>query len=605
MKRNLLKKVLAVVLTGAMVLSMAACGNKADSGSTAPESKDSQPAAASAGAQAEDAAPESDFVIGEVGTTTPEDVPTITFYPRDANLTSGKVGGYKGEYFAKRGFNLEVWAYSDEKTNAILASGELPDVMIIPVDKLDPMIQSGMLLNLDDYVDQMPHVQAFEELEVALNYVREFRSNGTGSLYCMPLSVGTKASLYQVNDVTDRRAVKLQWEAYKRAGYPEITDMNSLLDAAEAMLKAMPAADDGNTMYGTVLNTGSDTNFWACMNGWFQFQGYETMELPYLLEANMAEGTVSSILSTDSKYYEGLKWYNQAYKRGLIDPESISNDRATQKPKVDHGYAMVPSGYLPGWATTYMPYLVPGTKVYHSHSNVYGDPQLVIGINAKTENLEACLNFIDMMSDSDAYLWVRSGPAGEVWDVDDKGVASFTEKGMAYTLEAANGSTDLYKLENGEELVLWNTPWIVSDGGVLTSYTGPDGERRPSITTAWSEMIEINTNNDTYKSWQEVTGYDTWKDWLEAENAWVMESDLTNIELFESIPDDMMKLTIDAIRDKVNTASWKMVYAETDEEFDKLWNQMVSDCEGLGAQDIIDWRIADIENAKKVRDSLK
>ena len=601
MKRKTLKKVLAVVLTGAMVLSLAACGKTPASGGIAAQDK----ASGNQESQDKEPAPGEDFVIGEISATTPQDVPTITFYPRDANLTSGMVGGYKGEYFAKRGFNLEVWAYSDEKTNAILASGELPDVMIIPVEKLDPMIQSGMLLNLEDYVDKMPPVQAFEELDVALNYVRKFRSNGTGSLYCMPLSVGNKPSLYQVNDVTDRRAVKLQWEAYKRAGYPEITDMNSLLDAAEAMMEAMPAADDGNTMYGTVLNTGSDTTAWACMNSWFQFQGYEPTELAYLLEANMVDGTVSSILSTDSKYYEGLKWYNQAYKRGLLDPDSISNDRATQKPKVDHGYVMVPSGHLPGWATTYMPYLVPGTKVYHSHKSTYGDPNLVIGINAKTENLEACLNFIDMLADADAYLWVRSGPAGEVWDVDDNGVATFTEKGMAHTQEAANGKTDAYKLESGEEMVLWNTPWIVNDGGALTSYTGPDGERRPSVTTAWSEMTEINTNNDTYRSWQQVTGYDTWKEWLEAENAWVMESELTDINLFESMPDDMMKLTIDAIRDKVNTASWKMVYAETDEEFEKLWNQMVSDCEGLGAQEIIDWRLADIENAKKIRDSLK
>ena len=84
---------------------------------------------------------------------------TITFYPRDANVSSGLVGGFKGEYFASRGFNLDIWAYSDEKTNAILASGDLPDVMFIPEQSLDIMVQGGMLLNLDDYLDQMPHVK--------------------------------------------------------------------------------------------------------------------------------------------------------------------------------------------------------------------------------------------------------------------------------------------------------------------------------------------------------------------------------------------------------------------------------------------------------------
>ena len=77
---------------------------------------------------------------------------TITFYPRDANVSSGLVGGFKGEYFASRGFNLDIWAYSDEKTNAILASGDLPDVMFIPEQSLDIMVQGGMLLNLDGTV---------------------------------------------------------------------------------------------------------------------------------------------------------------------------------------------------------------------------------------------------------------------------------------------------------------------------------------------------------------------------------------------------------------------------------------------------------------------
>jgi len=36
---------------------------------------------------------------------------TITFYPRDANLSSGLISGFKGDYFAEHGFNLDVWAY--------------------------------------------------------------------------------------------------------------------------------------------------------------------------------------------------------------------------------------------------------------------------------------------------------------------------------------------------------------------------------------------------------------------------------------------------------------------------------------------------------------
>ena len=592
MKRNPFKRPFALGLAGAMALSMAACGSS--SSSTA-----SSTVAESASESAESTA---QFNIGEVGTTTSADVPTITLYPRDANLTSGLVGGYKGDYFASRGFNVEVWAYSDEKTNAILASGDMPDIMYIPAKNVDDMIESGMLLNLDDYLDQMPHVQSYDGLDTALNYVREYRSNDTGSVYVMPLVVGDNATHYLASDTTERNAVKLNWAAYEAAGCPEITDMDSLLDATEAMLAAMPTAEDGNPMYGTVLNSGSDTSYWACMVMWYRMQGYLEQELPYLLEENMVDGTVESILSEDSMYYQGLKWYNSAYKRGLIDPDSISNDRATQKPKVDNGYTITPSGYLPGWANTYMPYYVPGTKIYYNYTNTYGDSNYVIGINAKTENLEACLNFIDMLADPDAYLWIRSGPAGEIWDVDENGVATITETGIESAKKYGTGG--VFTTSSGEEIALWNTPWIVSDGGALTSYTDAEGNPRANMTSTWTEMLEISTDNDVVRAWQKDTGYDTWMDWLNENNAYADSSALDDITTFVSIPDDVMQLTIDSIKDVVTTASWKMVYAESDADFDALWDKMVSDCEGLGAEDIISWRLADIENAKAIRDSL-
>lgn len=592
MKHNPLKRPLALGLAGAMALSMAACGSS--SSSTA-----SSTVAESASESAEST---TQFNIGEVGTTTSADVPTITLYPRDANLTSGLVGGYKGDYFASRGFNVEVWAYSDEKTNAILASGDMPDIMYIPAKNVDDMIESGMLLNLDDYLDQMPHVQSYDGLDTALNYVREYRSNDTGSVYVMPLVVGDNATHYLASDTTERNAVKLNWAAYEAAGCPEITDMDSLLDATEAMLAAMPTAEDGNPMYGTVLNSGSDTSYWACMVMWYRMQGYLEQELPYLLEENMVDGTVESILSEGSMYYQGLKWYNSAYKRGLIDPDSISNDRATQKPKVDNGYTITPSGYLPGWANTYMPYYVPGTKIYYNYTNTYGDSNYVIGINAKTENLEACLNFIDMLADPDAYLWIRSGPAGEIWDVDENGVATITETGIESAKKYGTGG--VFTTSSGEEIALWNTPWIVSDGGALTSYTDAEGNPRANMTSTWTEMLEISTDNDAVRAWQKDTGYDTWMDWLNENNAYADSSTLDDIRTFVSIPDDVMQLTIDSIKDVVTTASWKMVYAESDADFDALWDKMVSDCEGLGAEDIISWRLADIENAKTIRDSL-
>lgn len=61
---------------------------------------------------------------------------------------------------------------------------------------------------------------------------------------------------------------------------------------------------------------------------------------------------------------------------------------------------------------------------------------------------------------------------------------------------------------------------------------------------------------------------------------------------------------MDAIKDTVVDASWKMVYASKEKEFESIWKQMVEDCIGLGAQDVIDWRMDDIKKAMEFSSSM-
>ena len=111
-------------------------------------------------------------------------------------------------------------------------------------------------------------------------------------------------------------------------------------------------------------------------------------------------------------------------------------------------------------------------------------------------------------------------------------------------------------------------------------------------------------NNPAYESWRETTGYESWQNLVDTNNCAVYSSDLDFINSFLSTPDDSMKLTMSSIKDKVVDASWKMVYAADEAEFNSIWQQMVTDCKDLGAEDLIQWRLDDIEKAKAERDSV-
>lgn len=570
MRRKNSSRACALLLASTMTLSLGACQKEAESSKSDSSAKEGE-------------------------------LEKISMYPFDANIGSGVVDGYKGEFFAKNGIELEVWAYSDEKTNAILASGDLPDIMYVDKKNLDTMIEAGMLLNLEDYLDEMPHVQSYEPIESALEFVRKYRSAGTGELYALPLSVGDRAEKVTLTDSTERNAVKLNWEIYEEIGAPKINTVDDLIDVMEQMVKAHPTDENGNPYYGTILNSGSDSQYWMCMTQFFRWQGYDEKELPYLLEANMVDGTLSSILEKDSMYYKGLKWYNEVYRRGLMDPDSINNDRATQAQKVTEGYAMIPSGTLPGWAPTYLEYYIPDTNIYFNYDNKFGDDDKVIAINANTEHLDACLKLLDMWSDPDAYFEILSGPDGEFW-VSEGEDAFFTDDYFEF-LKGQNGNEAGRTYSTGEDGSLWNTTFVVNTGEE-NKWTDGEGNHRVGRTTYWKETQELLTDTENFANWKKTTGYNSWKEWLAAEDAYTSQGPLDNIQTFCSLPDESMQLTIDAIKDIVVNASWKMVYAESDEEFESTWEQMVADCEGLGCQDVIDWRLADIEQAKEARDAL-
>lgn len=140
MRRKMWKKTMAAALSTALVLSMAGCGEHSETqAGTEKEAGEGAQGASENGKSEEGGAA--------------EDLVTVTMYPTDSITPSGVVDGYKGKLFAEKGIQLEVWAYSDEKTNAILAGGDLPDIMYVKYDNLQTMIESGMVLNLEEYLD--------------------------------------------------------------------------------------------------------------------------------------------------------------------------------------------------------------------------------------------------------------------------------------------------------------------------------------------------------------------------------------------------------------------------------------------------------------------
>jgi len=578
MKIKAFKRVLALALATAMVLT--ACGQK-PAANTSESTKTSE--STTAKEESIPAASEKEEVKEPV---------SITLYPKDANLFSGEVTGYRGEALAAHGIKLEVWAYSDEKTTAMMTSGDFPDMMYVAPgtqpDIFETLVATDKIIDYSDYAEYLPHVLGDkvvnEYITPNLDKIRNEFSAGTGGLYVLPFGVGVNNGIYAQTGTFDRNTPKLKWDVYEAIGAPEVTDMWSLIDIAEQMLEYQPTLEDGTKMFGTFLDNG-DSKYFNSLTLWMTWKGCNIAQTQYMAECSNKDGSVEYILEDDSVFKEGLKWYNELYKRGLVDPDSISTSRADQAPKLDNGFAMIPGGSLPGWATKYYEVFPSDCTLFRGFTlkDYTGGPSIVIFKDS--ENIETCLELVDMMADPYEWMKVYYGPEGCMWQEND-GVLSITDEFAAWLKE--KGSINFFPMPDGTEYSIFNTGTLFNSGTPLADHVDINGDPLPYIPTSWPDAQAITTNNDNWNAWKET---------MDAEDLWDY-CEKNGIEVIQESPfdgvsfptaDDNQLLILASLKDVIVPACWKMVYAADETEFEAIWDAMVKDAETMGAKDIFDW----------------
>lgn len=560
------KRIVAWLLIMTMVLGLAGCG------------------AASAGSTA-----------GSEGGSTAQEgsaAKTITLYPYNAGLQSGPVTGWLGDYLLEKGIILEVIPYSEEKTQAMLASGSLPDIVVFnSATNAKAALEAGMLLPLDDYQDQLPHVMENDILKAGLDYAREYYGTEDGELSILPFGVG-KNTLYAAAD-TDRYAIKLNYQLYEQIGAPEFEKLEDVIPILKEMQQAYPQNEEGMNVYAMNLFSDFDTTHFFNMMSIYSILGYHWNYLPYGIEYEIETGTPYSIFREDSVYRRGARFMYELNQQGLLDPDSLTQERATADKKVSSKASVAGWAGVPGWAGKgYLPVPFDEFRPSLVTEEPYG--KVGIAISANAENVDTCLKFVDMLADYDALLTLYNGPQGDRWDIKD-GKLVMTDKFKEY-LEAGGGT---YVLENGEEYSLFNiVSYIPNMGNTIEKY----GEPFPM--TLWTEYVDRQYETEDAQAWSARYGYKYLKDLLEAENKMTAVMDTSFVPFLTPDSDDM-KLTLAALKDVIVPSTWELIYAKDDAEFEQIWSRMKQNAEALGLEDVISYKVEDIAQAKETAKQFK
>jgi hypothetical protein len=468
-----------------------------------------------------------------------------------------------------------------------LAARDLPDVVAWNfLEWLNNAIQAEVMINLDDHKDKLPNV--FANGGAMIQYIRDNVSPGRID-FVRPSGSNTPNTRGDNN-----YGPNLRWDYYKELGMPEITEFEDYLPVLKAMVDRHPLTEDGQKVYGISLWSDWDSGLNMALATYpIPLMGHYTPG--GFLEVDLRTGASRSFLDDTSVYKRALKFFFTANQMGILDPDSMINGWANYSEKMATGRNLFA---IPNWnngsfnsaekAAAGIGFkMVPfkNEKIYNWGAPNYVGGQMYMGISKNTKNLDKALAFLDYYFSWDGVWQLYNGRKGVAWDLDENGEPYYTELGW----RIRNGSAEFPnggKLNSGTGLTT-NEP-------AFPGYSIHPVYKRRLDGMDWVKKAYIPGDSVLDADWKRVMNAEDDRDYFTKNN---MIVDVPFAPMPPDIPEDIQVLA-QRIGQVVQPASWKMVYARDEAEFNALWADMVSQARGMGVDRVNQWYL-DAYNAAK------
>lgn len=519
--------------------------------------------------------------------------------------------GMQEGWFAKTvkdNFNMElnviapnVAGNGDTLYQTRTAAGDLGDLIIVDNgQQYNELVEAGLLYDSSELYESMDNVKRFD---AAVQNVNK-ESDG---IFGFPTSVSGLKSTDPSEGLDLNYGAYIRWDLYADLDYPEMETLEDLLPVLKAMQEANPTTEDGQKVYGFSLFGDWDGNFMNNAKQLLALYGYD--ELGFALAK--ADGSdYQSLLDSDSEYVRALKFYFDANQMGLIDPESTTQNYDTLFAKYQSGqvlYSWWPWLGQAAYNTTtnlnegkgFMLAPIQDQEIFSYGAEVYGGKQFIgIGVNAEDpERISAFINWLyspeGVLSNS-SQTSGSSGPEGLTWEMQED-VPVLTEFGEQALLD---GNADVpaefgggtYK--DGVSALNVNT--------VLPIDINPD-TGYPYAYTMWESFINEHTD-PVKEDWSaHMGGALSTVDYL-LENDQILVAPGASYVAAEDTSE------ISTLRNQVKSTiveySWRMVFANNEEEFNTLLTEMQDIANGLGYEQVLEIDMASAKDQNAQRESV-
>lgn len=551
----------------------------------------------------------SSMVIGSASALTgcgskKNEVIKLNVYSQLANF-SGKQIGWSADILKKK-FNVElnIIPEGDGVFETRMTSGNLGDIVVWGADndKYPLAVKNNLLFGWEDdnVLDEYgPYIK--KNMPDALKKNKELTKTITNGASDKLYGFGANVALNSKDHESFFYTWDTRWDLYKKLGYPKVKNLQDYHKMLKNMQKLCPSDDSGNKVYAVSLWPDWDDAMVMYVKAMATaYYGYDELALGLYDPTN---GKYHDALEENGPYLEMLKWFNDLYQDGLIDPDSMTQTYDEMIAKVQNGGTLFSifnySGSL-GYNTK--EHISAGKLMYcmkpeDASPIVYGmntqGGDRVWSIGAKTEYPEKCMEIINYLSTPEGRMTMEYGPKGYTWDYDDQKHAYLTDVGMKCQNDKNTTMGGGYKGSYHDgELQINNITWSLDA-------SNPDSDGETYNKESWASY-NATPSSDIEKDWRDKTGCTTINEYMEKGKYTVAPG----TSFSKETQDTTLKTTWNQVTTEIKNSSWKAIYAKSDKKFDSIVAGMKKSAKKYGYDKCVEWSRNQASRRKALEDAI-
>lgn len=551
----------------------------------------------------------SSMVIGSASALTgcgskKNEVIKLNVYSQLANF-SGKQIGWSADILKKK-FNVElnIIPEGDSVFETRMTSGNLGDIVVWGADndKYPLAVKNNLLFGWEDdnVLDEYgPYIK--KNMPDALKKNKELTKTITNGASDKLYGFGANVALNSKDHESFFYTWDTRWDLYKKLGYPKVKNLQDYHKMLKNMQKLCPSDDSGNKVYAVSLWPDWDDAMVMYVKAMATaYYGYDELALGLYDPTN---GKYHDALEENGPYLEMLKWFNDLYQDGLIDPDSMTQTYDEMIAKVQNGGTLFSifnySGSL-GYNTkehTSAGKLMYCMKPEDASPIVYGmntqGGDRIWSIGAKTEYPEKCMEIINYLSTPEGRMTMEYGPKGYTWDYDDQKHAYLTDVGVKCQNDKNTTMGGGYKGSYHDgELQINNVTWSLDA-------SNPDSDGETYNKESWASY-NATPSSDIEKDWRDKTGCTTINEYMEKGKYTVAPG----TSFSKETQDTTLKTTWNQVTTEIKNSSWKAIYAKSDKKFDSIVAGMKKSAKKYGYDKCVEWSRNQASRRKALEDAI-